>query len=149
MFGPAGHLYVYFTYGMHWCANAVCHPPGSAGAVLLRAVEPLTGMPEMAERRGRAIDLANGPAKVCQAFGIDGSYDGVDLVRPHAGGPRIVDDGVPPPEAPVVSCRIGLSTGADTPWRWLVPGSRYVSRGVVEPATLHHPGRSQSGSTPV
>ena len=129
MFGPPGHLYVYFTYGMHWCANAVCGPDGTAGAVLLRAAAPLSGQDEMfaarpAARRER--ELCNGPAKLCQAFGLDGSFDGADLV----GGDSdvvIVDDGTPPPAAPGVSTRTGVSAGADHPWRWFVPGDPHVS----------------------
>jgi DNA-3-methyladenine glycosylase len=130
MFGPAGHLYVYFTYGMHWCANAVCGPEGEAAAVLLRAASPLDGLPAMralrpAARRDR--DLCSGPAKLCQAFGIDRSHDGADLVT----GDRrvtIVDDGTPPPPEPGVSTRIGLSAGAEHPWRWYVPDDPNVSR---------------------
>src|SRR3954462_2532712 len=80
MFGPAGGLYVYFTYGMHWCANAVCGDDGEGVAVLLRALAPLDGLDAMRAARGPAVrrdrDLTPGPAKLCQAFGIDGSYDG-------------------------------------------------------------------------
>ena len=131
MFGPPGHLYVYFTYGMHWCANAVCHPAGVAGAVLLRAVAPLAGVEEMRGLRLRArrdFDLCNGPAKLCQAFGLTGADDGADLARPPAGGVRIVDDGVAPPERPGVGPRIGLTAGAELPWRWFVVGDPHVSR---------------------
>jgi len=130
MFGPAGHLYVYFTYGMHWCANAVCGELGEGTAVLLRAGEPLAGLDEMHAARpgakGIERDLCRGPARLCQALGIDGTLNGVDLVAP--GGVRIVDDGVPPPVGPGASVRIGLSAGADLPWRWYVPDNRYVSR---------------------
>jgi DNA-3-methyladenine glycosylase len=144
MFGPPGHLYVYFTYGMHWCCNAVCDPEGTASAVLLRAVEPLVGLEEMRAARPAArrdVDLANGPAKLCQAFAIGGVHDGVDLVRPPAGGITIVDDGTPPPDAPVVTTRIGLSAGADLPWRWCVAGDPHVSRTPGTPAILIRPGR--------
>jgi DNA-3-methyladenine glycosylase len=129
MFGPPGHLYVYFTYGMHWCCNAVCDPEGTASAVLLRAVEPVAGLEAMRAARPAArrdVDLANGPAKLCQAFGIAGLHDGVDLARPPAGGVTIVDDGRPPPTTPRVATRIGLSAGAELPWRWFVPGDPHV-----------------------
>ena len=123
MFGPAGGLYVYFTYGMHWCANGVCGDEGEGVAVLLRAGAPLTGLDDMRRRRGSKItrerDLCNGPAKLCQAFGLDRSYDGADLV---AGDRGIVigDDRIPPPRHPGNSVRIGLSAGAEHPWRWYV-----------------------------
>lgn len=134
MFGPPGHLYVYFTYGMYWCANAVCSPPGIASAVLLRAVEPLAGVEEMWELRPRArrvTDLGSGPAKLCQAFGITGVDDGLDLVAAHS-ELTIVDDGVAAPVAPGVSTRVGLSAGREFPWRWFVVGNPHVSKpGVV------------------
>ena len=129
MFGPAGHLYVYFTYGMHWCANVVCGSAGTAGAVLLRGAAPTAGIEAMREARPRARrdrDLTSGPAKLCQAFGIDGSFDGADVVRGDR-GVRLVDDGAAPPVAPASSTRNGLSAGADLPWRWYVPGDPYVS----------------------
>jgi DNA-3-methyladenine glycosylase len=130
MFGPPGHLYVYFTYGMHWCCNAVCDPAGTASAVLIRALEPLAALEEMRQARPRArrdLDLANGPAKRCQALGITGLHDGVDLVRPPAGGITIRDDGVPPPPAPTVTTRVGLSAGAELAWRWYVDGHAHLS----------------------
>jgi DNA-3-methyladenine glycosylase len=133
MFGPPGHLYVYFTYGMHWCANAVCGPAGQATAVLLRAAAPLRGLDEMraARRAGRSVarrdrDLCAGPARLAQAFGIERSDDGVDLVA--AGGIRIVDDGVPPPARPGRGPRVGIRLAADRPWRWYVPGDPNLSR---------------------
>jgi DNA-3-methyladenine glycosylase len=130
MFGPAGHLYVYFTYGMHWCANAVCGEEGEGTAVLLRAGAPLEGIDRMREVRPgrREVDLANGPAKLCQAFGIDRTFDGADLVTGDR-GITIVDDGVRPPRRPGNSTRIGLSAGQDHPWRWWLPGDAHVSRG--------------------
>jgi DNA-3-methyladenine glycosylase len=134
MFGPPGHLYVYFTYGMHWCANAVCSPPGEATAVLIRALEPLSGLEEMRTARSRGQrhaltdrDLCRGPARLCQALGITGDLDGADLVSDDR-GVRIADDGTPPPASPVVTTRVGLSAGADLPWRFSVPASAYVSR---------------------
>jgi DNA-3-methyladenine glycosylase len=130
MFGPPGHLYVYFTYGMHWCANAVCGEAGDGVAVLLRAGEPLAGIADMwadrpAARRPR--DLANGPAKLCQALGIDGGLDGADLAA-APGIVAIVDDGVAPPGRPGRSRRIGISVAIDRPWRWYVPDDPHVSR---------------------
>ena len=130
MFAAAGHLYVYFTYGMHWCANVVCRRPGVAAAVLVRAVSPMRGIDEMraarpAARRDR--DLCNGPAKLCAALGIDGSANGVDVTR--ALSPvRIVDDGAVPPTGVVCTTRIGLTHGADLPWRWYVDGDPSTSR---------------------
>jgi DNA-3-methyladenine glycosylase len=131
MFGPPGHLYVYFTYGMHWCANVVLGPEGTGHAVLLRAVAPVSGLAVMRRARPPGTterNLTSGPAKLCQAFGITGEYDGADLV----GGDRgltLCDDDVPPPVAPGVSGRIGIRQAADLPWRWWVPGDPHVTRG--------------------
>ena len=130
MFGPAGLLYVYFTYGMHWCVNVVCGDEDEGVAVLVRALDPLEGIDAMRAARGPAArrdrDLCSGPAKLAQALGLHGDHDGVDLL---AGGPvGLFDDGTPPPDAPVQATRIGLSAGAEHPWRWYVPGSPHVSR---------------------
>lgn len=130
MFGPAGGLYVYFTYGMHWCANAVCGEDGEGAAVLLRALAPLAGLEEMwaarpAARRER--DLCSGPAKLCQALGLDRAFDGADLVTGDR-GITILDDGTPSPAEPRQGVRIGLSAGAEHPWRWWVPDDPNVSR---------------------
>jgi DNA-3-methyladenine glycosylase len=130
MFGRAGHLYVYFTYGLHWCANIVCGEVGVASAVLLRAVTPLAGIDVMRERRPKSrrdVDLTNGPAKLAAAFGLDGSHDGLDLQR-NGAGVRILDDGTPPPAAPDQGVRVGLTHGADIPWRWAAPDVAEVSR---------------------
>jgi len=130
MFGPAGHLYVYFTYGMHWCANAVCGEEGQGVAVLLRALAPLSGLEQMRAARPKARrdrDLCSGPGKLCQAFAVTKEDDGADLVA----GDRdlvIADAGVPPPVTAVVTTRVGLSAAADLPWRWYVPGEPNVSR---------------------
>ena len=131
MFGPPGRLYVYFTYGMHWCANVVVETDGVAAAVLLRALTPLEGLDAMYAARGSAArrhrDLCSGPAKLTQALGINGRLDGTDLV---AGDQRvtIVDDGQPPPPDPAVTTRIGLTNGADLPWRFCVAGAADLSR---------------------
>jgi DNA-3-methyladenine glycosylase len=129
MFGPPGGLYVYFTYGMHWCANVVCGDEGEGVAVLLRALAPLAGVEAMFAARPRARrerDLCSGPAKLCQALGLDGSFDGADLVTADR-GVWVGDDGTPPPRRPVQTTRIGLSAGAEHPWRWCVPGDPHVS----------------------
>jgi DNA-3-methyladenine glycosylase len=130
MFGRAGHLYVYFTYGMHFCANAVCGDVGESSAVLLRALAPLAGLEGMRSARGRAArrdrDLCSGPAKLCQAFGIDRAQDGVDLVTGEDVG--VFDDGTPPPVVPGVSARIGISVAVDHPWRWFVSDDPNLSR---------------------
>jgi DNA-3-methyladenine glycosylase len=136
MFGSAGFLYVYFTYGMHWCANVVCGPAGVAGAVLIRALAPLTGLDEMRSVRPAARldrDLCNGPAKLCQALGITGLESGADLFAParRRGAPtavRLVDDGTQPPRRPGRGPRIGISVAVDKPWRFWVPGDPCVSR---------------------
>ncbi len=130
MFGRAGLLYVYFTYGMHWCANVVCGDEDEGVAVLVRALAPLEGVEQMRDARGPAArrdrDLCSGPAKLCQALGLDGSHDGLDLL---GGGPvQLLDDGTPPAAEPVQATRIGLSAGAEHPWRWYVDGDPNVSR---------------------
>ena len=131
MFGPPGHLYVYFSYGMHWCANAVCGDDGVAMAVLLRAGAPVAGVEAMREDRMAARtdrDLCSGPGKLCQALGIDKTHNGIDLVTSAPSGVHIVDDGVAPPTQLGTSRRIGLSAGADLAWRWYVPGDANLSR---------------------
>jgi DNA-3-methyladenine glycosylase len=130
MFGPAGHLYVYFSYGMHWCANVVCARPDEAAAVLIRALEPVQGVEAMtAARPGarRPVDVSNGPAKLCEALGITGADDGADLLSGDR-GIRVVDDGTPPPAVPGVGPRVGISVAVEQPWRWFDPQSPFVSR---------------------
>ena len=119
MFGPPGHLYVYFTYGMHYCANVVTGADGEGSAVLLRAVTPLEGIEVMAERRKGRRPLADGPAKLCQAFAIGPEHNGVDLCR--GTGIALFDDGVPPPDVPLVGPRVGITKAVDVPWRFRVP----------------------------
>jgi DNA-3-methyladenine glycosylase len=138
MFGPTGRLYVYFTYGMHWCSNVVCNPVGGGGAVLLRALAPLDGLDVMWSRRPKARrerDLCSGPARLAQALGLTGDLDGADL---SAGPVLLLDDGTPPPADPGNSVRIGLSKGKgdESPWRWWVPGDPNVSRPPPRPPTV-------------
>jgi DNA-3-methyladenine glycosylase len=127
MFGPGGRLDVYFTYGMQWCANVVCGDEGVGVGVLLRAAEPVAGLELMRAARPKAKsdrDLCRGPGRLAQAFGITGADDGGDLRR---GRIRVLDDGLPPPGNPHAGPRIGISVAAHEPWRWHVPGNRYVS----------------------
>jgi DNA-3-methyladenine glycosylase len=129
MFGPPGHMYVYFTYGMHWCCNCVCGPEGDGSGVLIRALEPLHGIERMRTARRAALrdrDLCRGPARLTQALGINGAQDGIDLVLARHGF-AIVDDGTPPPADVAGGPRIGIRVGTELPWRWRVPGSPYVS----------------------
>ncbi|MFN0091807.1 MAG: DNA-3-methyladenine glycosylase [Acidimicrobiales bacterium] len=129
MFGPPGRLYVYFTYGMHWCANVVCGPDGAGEAVLIRALAPMCGEAEMRAARPRARrtrDLCSGPAKLTQALGLDRRHDGADLVT-GAEGVRLLDDGAPAPAQPGIGPRIGIRVGLETRWRWWVEGDENVS----------------------
>ena len=134
MFGPPGHLYVYRSYGMHWCANVVCSDEGTAHAVLIRALVPVAGVAAMRAARAASAgagvldrDLCRGPGRLCQALGITGDLDGTDLVGPSA-PVRIMDDGRRPPDTPGESVRVGLTRGADHPWRYFVRGERHLSR---------------------
>ncbi|MEO6075796.1 MAG: DNA-3-methyladenine glycosylase [Dokdonella sp.] len=123
MFGPAGHMYVYFTYGMHWCANTVCGPEGLGWGILIRAVMPIAGIAAMRAARPRARtdrDLASGPARLTQAFGIDGTFDGADLIGNNR-GVWVATDGTPPPITPRIGPRIGISRAKEFPWRWRCP----------------------------
>lgn len=133
MYGPPAHLYVYFTYGMHWCANVVCARDGVCEAVLLRAGEPLVGIETMRARRGVADDrlLAAGPARLTQAMGIGPEHNGASLLR--GGGFFCATDSLTPTvgKGPVSqTVRIGLTPGRgdDLPWRFVVPGHPYASR---------------------
>jgi DNA-3-methyladenine glycosylase len=128
MFGPAGHLYVYFTYGNHWMMNAVTRGPGEASAVLVRAVEPVAGLEAMARARGRdrPVDLCSGPGKLAQALSVDRSHDGVDLVT---GTEVWIERGVPAPGLVATSPRVGVRVGLERQWRFFVAGDPFVSRG--------------------
>lgn len=121
MYGPPGHAYVYFTYGMHHMLNLVTEPDGTAGAVLVRAIEPLAGRETMVARRGGrdGRGLADGPAKVAQALGLDLSDDGSALGE----GRVAVLDGPLPAEKVLVSGRIGLAQGHDLPLRFYLEGT--------------------------
>ncbi len=127
MFGPPGHAYVYRSYGIHWCLNLVCEEEGTAAAVLLRALEPTQGLDRMRHRR-RLDDvrlLAAGPGRLCEALGVTGEHDGLALDRPpFALLPRAAE-----PEI-VAAPRIGITRAADYPWRYVLKGSRYLSRSV-------------------
>jgi DNA-3-methyladenine glycosylase len=133
MYGPPGHLYVYFSYGVHWCANVVCGPAGSAQAVLLRALDPVDGLALMRQARWRDQrrqddrDLCRGPGRLCQALGIDKLFDGEDLV---AVGSRLwlADDGLAPPAHPLATPRVGISLATDRLWRFAVDGHHGVGR---------------------
>ena len=129
MFGPPGHLYVYFSYGVHWCSNVVCGDEGEGVAVLLRALSPVDGLDAMYEARGRAArrdrDLCSGPGKLTQALGIAGTDDGADL----ATSDRLWVTGEPQGAGEVVqTTRVGISAAAERPWRWYVADDPNVSR---------------------
>jgi DNA-3-methyladenine glycosylase len=134
MFGPPGYLYVYFTYGMHWCANVVCGPDGEASAVLLRGGEVVGGLATARNRRPASRvdrDLARGPARLAAALGIDGSANGADLLG-RAG--VTLAEGSPVDGARIRSGpRVGVAAGHDTPWRFWLDGEPTV--------TLFRPGR--------
>ncbi|MGH9266997.1 MAG: DNA-3-methyladenine glycosylase [Acidimicrobiales bacterium] len=145
MFGPPGYLYVYFTYGMHCCANLVTEPEGTAGAVLLRAVEPTVGLELMAARRGTEVvsALAAGPGRLCRAFGIDLALNGADLVEGPVwvGEPRLLRG---PEQA---SPRVGLRAGIDEHWRFFEDGPWTSRRGLAR-APNRSTGASASDRSP-
>lgn len=131
MFGPPGHAYVYFTYGMHFCVNVVVGAEGQGSAVLLRAGLPLTNLDLVRSRRPAAKrdrDLVNGPAKLTQALAVDRSLDGVDLLDPSS-PLRLEHDGWrPEPDEIVIGPRVGVRLAADVPWRFALAGVPEVSR---------------------
>ncbi|HEX6415920.1 MAG TPA: DNA-3-methyladenine glycosylase [Candidatus Saccharimonadales bacterium] len=127
MFGPAGYLYVYFTYGMHYCMNVVVGQKGEGAAVLIRAVEPVNEDAQAALRMRRnksGIELTNGPAKLCQALGVTKAMNGHDLSMPPL---RLIKGGLNKKDAVVVTTRIGIREGKDVPWRFYIKGNPYVS----------------------
>jgi DNA-3-methyladenine glycosylase len=116
MFGPPGTLYVYRSYGVHWCANVVAGAEGTGRAVLLRGGEPLEGKVVMQQRRGRTDQLTDGPGKLSQALGIDGSHDGLSLTDgPIRLLPRLID--VP---SIVATPRVGISKAKERLWRFVL-----------------------------
>jgi DNA-3-methyladenine glycosylase len=125
MFGPVGHIYIYLSYGMHWCANIVCGEGGRASAVLLRAIEPIAGIERMEERRGlanRAL-LCSGPGRLCQALGLSGEQNGMAIAAPPF---ELRERQFVPPIA--VGPRIGLTKAVERPWRFGWSGSRFLSK---------------------
>jgi DNA-3-methyladenine glycosylase len=140
LFGPPGHAYIYFIYGNHYCLNVSCEPTGQAGGVLFRAVEPLSGLEEMAEARGvqihdpenpsnkDLIKLTSGPGRLCEAFGITRIRDnGGDLTSP-ASSLWIGSDGTRHPHGIRTSPRIGITKAIDKPWRYFLGDNPFVSR---------------------
>lgn len=126
MFGPAGHLYVYFTYGMHYCCNIVTGPEGTGAAVLIRAVEPLEGEWIMQELRPRTgIELSNGPSKVCQALAINKDLNGHDLTRTPL---KLIIQPALNEKRITTTARIGINQAKDIPWRFYITGNTYVSK---------------------
>ena len=125
MFGPPGRLYVYRSYGVHWCANVVCSEEGVAAAVLVRALEPTAGLDVMRQRRG--VDdaglLCSGPGRLTQALRITDEHDGCDLREPPFG---LIAPGAP--IEVVASERVGITRGVERPWRFSLAGSSFVSR---------------------
>lgn len=127
MFGPPGRAYVYRSYGMHWCLNLVCADVGVPAAVLLRALEPTHGLDAMRIRRGVAAErlLCSGPGRLCQALGVTREHDGLPLDSPPFE--------LRPPAARVevtAAPRVGITRAVDLPWRYVLAGSPYVSRGL-------------------
>lgn len=127
MFGPPGFAYVYFIYGVHYCLNVVTEREGFPAAVLIRALEPLEGIPTMQRLRNthEVSRLTNGPGKLCQALAIDRRLNGADL----CGDVLFIADGVPVPENQIVATeRVGIRVGREKKWRFYIRGSKFISR---------------------
>lgn len=127
MYGPPGYAYIYFTYGMHYCLNAVTEEEGFPAAVLIRALEPVEGLETMRKFYGRSqvSRLTNGPGKLCRAFALDKSLNGADL----CGDLLFIAAGEPAPEQNIaVTPRIGIRAGREYPWRFCLKGNPFVSR---------------------
>lgn len=126
MFGPAGFAYVYFTYGMHYCFNVVTGAAGEGSAVLIRAIEPIEGIDEMAKRRSRGgVELTNGPAKLCQALAINGELNKHDL---RLSPLQIIAQPKLPASKIIATTRIGISKDTHRTWRFYVKESPFVSK---------------------
>ena len=125
MFGPAGFLYVYRSYGIHWCMNFVCEKEGSASAVLIRALEPTHGIPAMRRRRGLHDErsLCTGPGKLCEAMGVSIKHNTLPLDAP----PIAIHARTRKPEI-VSGIRIGITKAAELPWRYGLKGSKFLSK---------------------
>ncbi|HEX9217324.1 MAG TPA: DNA-3-methyladenine glycosylase [Gemmatimonadales bacterium] len=124
LYGPPGTAYVYFTYGMHWCLNAVTEPRDYPAAVLIRALQPIAGFETMRERRGKE-PLCSGPARLCEALGVTGALNGISLQR---GVLRIVGGSQPKRSEIMTGPRIGITEAADWPLRFYLKDSPWVSR---------------------
>jgi len=131
MFGPPGHAYVYRSYGIHWCVNFVCEREGSAGAVLVRALEPTRGLQTMRRRRGVADDrlLCAGPGRLCEALGVTHAHNGLALDRPPFELRARTNE-----VAIAVGLRIGITKAVELPWRYGLEGSRFLSKPFRSPA---------------
>ncbi len=125
MFGPVGKAYVYLSYGVHYCLNVVAHPPGQAGAVLIRALEPLKGIEEMIARRKRRDHLTDGPGKLCQALAIDDGYNGVDLLD---GSSLRLEPSWAPDEFVACGPRVGISVATEREYRFWLEKNPQVSQ---------------------